>query len=796
MRHLLITVLVLVVVIIPTYFVAHWYFKNDAGSGPPIRGKAIPNGVDERTEKDYFNEKYAWLRHQTVSAFKSSHNGGDGYQAAIDFLEGVCRAVAFNAEPDEWLRLEGEGQALLASGCNDPLVILWAGQILFRDNKPDAALDLLKTAHDWEKTQYPIIHAFFAYWTQARIYLGKKDTHPESAKRRMRKAITYFSAALLAREFDKRQVHIAYRLLLDADRHDYDLNLFNTLLKKIQANAQVDPWLMRMLRGKSEIELAWKARGGGWAKDVTDEGWAGFKEHLEKARAILTACWQQDPARPEAAAEMIRVTMGKHGNPGDTERLWFDRAVASQIDYPRAYFNFINAIRPRWSGSYPDMRIFGKECLDSGRFDTDVPLFYLYCLRAVAVEMENNRWRTVFRREDARLNLERLFKKLLAEPGRAEQRSRLLTQLALVSAWSGDHKKARLLLNSVGRKVDLRCGFSGQPLSWSEAGWETIEAEIKVFTGPDRKALQNAEALVDGNRIQEAADAFEQVMRRTSASDPVRAYLRDRIALLRMGQSEEHVTYPLLNTAAKYNALAVAEFLIDTGAGIDKRSQSHWSPLNTALKHKNPEMARLLINRGADPDLSGYGGRTPLQYALKYRQPEIARLLIEKGADINAKSYWRWTALHYALYYDYPELAMELLQRGADVNVRTKKKFTPLHYALRHKYTAIARLLLQKGAELDAVTFKDWRPLHYALANGQPEIALELIKAGVDVNTPTSEKWAPLHFAAYYGYAEVVRLLLEKGAEPKASLEDGRTALVLASQQNKLAVKTILARYQ
>lgn len=493
---------------------------------------------------------------------------------------------------------------------------------------------------------------------------------------------------------------------------------------------------------------------------------------------------------------MIRVTMGRHGNPGDTERLWFDRAVASQIDYPRAYFNFINAIRPRWSGSHREMRVFGKECLDSGRFDTDVPLYYFYCLRAVAAEMENNRWRTVFRKEDVRMNLERLFQNLIAEPGRAEQRSRLLAQLALASAWSGDHKKARLLLNSVGRKVDVRFGFLGKPLSWGEAGWETIEAEIKAFTGPDRAALQSAEALVDGSRIQEAAAAFEQVMRRTSPDDPVRAYLRDRIALLRLGKSEEKVTYPVLNTAAEYNALAVAEFLINTGADINERSQSHWSPLNTALKHQNPEMARLLINRGADADLSGYGGRTPLQYALKYRQPEIARLLIEKGADINARSYWQWTPLLYALYYDYPELAMELLQSGADVNARTEKNYMPLHYAIQHKYPAIARLLIQKGAEPDTVTSKGWRPLHYALANGQPEVALELIEAGADVDTPTPEKWAPLHYAAYYGYAEVARLLLEKGAEPKASLEDGRTALVLASQKNNLAVKTILLRYQ
>ncbi|MBC8011087.1 MAG: hypothetical protein H7067_13440, partial [Burkholderiales bacterium] len=39
-------------------------------------------------------------------------------------------------------------------------------------------------------------------------------------------------------------------------------------------------WLHHVLLGEHHINLAWKARGGGFSNTVSDEGWKGFREHL------------------------------------------------------------------------------------------------------------------------------------------------------------------------------------------------------------------------------------------------------------------------------------------------------------------------------------------------------------------------------------------------------------------------------------------------------------------------------------------------------------------------------------
>src|SRR5438552_1408112 len=108
-----------------------------------------------------------------------------------------------------------------------------------------------------------------------------------------------------------------------------------------------EPWMLNLIGGVYHIQAAWAARGRGFADTVTPEGCQGFGRHLAAARQCLNKAMALEPKFPEAAAYMIEVSMGQDDG---QERIWFDRAVAAQIDYLPAYQYLRWALRPRWGG--------------------------------------------------------------------------------------------------------------------------------------------------------------------------------------------------------------------------------------------------------------------------------------------------------------------------------------------------------------------------------------------------------------------------------------------------------------
>lgn len=133
----------------------------------------------------------------------------------------------------------------------------------------------------------------------------------------------------------------------------------------------VPEWLVQRWRGAWELKLAWRARGGGYANTVKDGGWDKFFEHSELARQALERSWELEPTLPFASADLAYAMLGM----GEYEdmRLWFDRAIAAEFDYEQPYRQLLWGLRPRWHGSHEDMIAFGRACLATGQFDTEVP---------------------------------------------------------------------------------------------------------------------------------------------------------------------------------------------------------------------------------------------------------------------------------------------------------------------------------------------------------------------------------------------------------------------------------------
>lgn len=750
---------VLGILLIGMYFYYPFFSINFLGNE---KTQPIPNEREQRTEKDFYREKYIWISRKMEAAFSMRASDADSFSVGErTFLEKVAHTVAYPTETQDYEQLCRQGDELIRAGSTNPLVRMWQGEMLFHIKRRAEAEPLLVAAYELENTGYPLIHAFFGLQSLARIAQAKRDHLPDEEKQHIGPALACLSQAILAGEFERHEMHIAYRLLDNVPASALEINKFGFVADWLEhGSAAVDDWLLGILRGNQEVDLAWEARGAGWAKDVSEEGWIGFRQHLEQARLIFTEAWKTHPERPESAALMMRVTRGGHGNPGETVRTWFDRAVSVQMDYPEAYYEMLLNLRPHWGGSHAAMRAFAEECLATGRYDTDVPLFYLYALRNIGTELEDDRWRKVFREKKTRRNFEILFAGLLAEPGRQPARDRILTQQALVSAWSGDYRDAKVLWDRIAHDVDLENGFWGKTLSWSNTPREVVEAELEAFTGIQGDLLSKAETLALNNEINMALSLFEEALNGAGANEAMKAYLLNRIALLRLGKSAEQIgTDAPLYVAARENRIDVAAFMLDKGIDVDGENCRFWTPLQIAAKEGHVEMVKLLLAHGADPNHRGYALRTPLHSAVVSGHADIVRDLIQRGADVNLANSADYAALHFAIYHRHAEIAADLIKSGSDINSQS---------------------------------LGGWSPLHHAVSQQLFDIVYRLIEAGAMVNARTSDGWTPLHLAVSKGNVKLAQLLVTKGAEVDARLPDGRTPLDLCRQNNFMEIQGML----
>ena len=186
---------------------------------------------------------------------------------------------------------------------------------------------------------------------------------------------------------------------------------------------------------------------------MTEEGWENFRAGVDQARAHLLEAWQLHHDFPEAAVGLIRTTMAAGGIAKETTRFWFDEAVAAQFDAPHAHDQLLLDLRPRLHGSHAQLLNFGLECLETQRFDTEVPRTFQTAVNFV--EAEGGNVRRLLAAQDADAALEQMFagyeKQLAGDP--VAQR-RLKTR-NLVHCWrQGWRAEAQRRLADLGDQLD------------------------------------------------------------------------------------------------------------------------------------------------------------------------------------------------------------------------------------------------------------------------------------------------------------------------------------------------------
>ena len=306
---------------------------------------------------------------------------------AVVFLDRMAGYFAAQMVPEVYRPAEpyshkqglADGAALVAGGCDDPMVLYCYGAILMDAGDNGEALPVLRQAGTGlRRAGYPPNRVASVSVRLARLAKDKA----ESAGLESRARADYVTACCGPQAAVDREALLDILWAWLDERPEQQ-----AFVTALAAKADADPWILGVASGRLHIKLAWDSRGNGFAHTVTDEGWKGFRANLKQARDDLAGAWKADPSLPEPATDMITVSMGAGSDLNERAEDWFGRAVAAQVDDERPYqFMLYGPLQPRWGGSHEAMLQLGEACLVNPRYDTVVPWQYVYAVKSVGID--------------------------------------------------------------------------------------------------------------------------------------------------------------------------------------------------------------------------------------------------------------------------------------------------------------------------------------------------------------------------------------------------------------------------
>jgi hypothetical protein len=153
-----------------------------------------------------------------------------------------------------------------------------------------------------------------------------------------------------------------------------------------------------------------------------------------------------------------------------------------------------------------------------------------------------------------------------------------------------------------------------------------------------------------------------------------------------------------LHVAASEGHLEICEFLIMTGAKINRSDRWGGSALDDAHRHRHQEVVQFLRDHGAT---TGSANQTTnlITAAFDGDLEEVKLLLAIGNIDLNEGDYDRRTALHLAAGEGHTDIVEFLCQAGSDPNASDRWGGRPLDDAKSGKHTSCIKALEHFGAE-------------------------------------------------------------------------------------------------
>jgi hypothetical protein len=400
----------------------------------PGAAKARPLVPHEKasTAKAQRAQFAAWLN----TVFADAHARVGKHDAAWDadareFLAGIGVALLDGASPE----VVAKAKKLQAAKCDDPLVRYAIIRVLEGKN-PSRDITALGGLLEGLIDDYP---APFAWWALQHLSslargMGRHDI--------ANNLVPELRALLVAAAADPMFTGPARRYFVTCvwGSGDYLFSgvdiVTDEMVEELGTNG-ADPWVHHVLGGVHYMNRA-RSR-------------SGTAEHLRAAGEHFEAAYQLAPELPDAAAGMV-VVAAMRGDAAVTPREWFDRAIEREFDFRPAYSALVEALRPEHGGSALAMYRFGVECLDTGRFDTHIPIWFLNSLQCIQEEVRSPR--TIWASAGVAERLNKVFDGYIAknDPARSIQS---WEAARCMTAWAGGrYEDALKAWEAAGRKLD------------------------------------------------------------------------------------------------------------------------------------------------------------------------------------------------------------------------------------------------------------------------------------------------------------------------------------------------------
>jgi hypothetical protein len=111
------------------------------------------------------------------------------------------------------------------------------------------------------------------------------------------------------------------------------------------------------------LQYGWKARGSGFANNVSEDGWRLFRERVDRAAQILSDAAAQPAKCPEWYLTMQLVARAQDRD-RDEQTAIFEKAISFEPDYHYFYRTQAESLLPKWGGDEGQMASFAKRMAD------------------------------------------------------------------------------------------------------------------------------------------------------------------------------------------------------------------------------------------------------------------------------------------------------------------------------------------------------------------------------------------------------------------------------------------------